>query len=185
MRVVIVGAAGCGKTSLVRAILGMRFIDAQEATIGMCASQVPGMQEVEIWDTAGQERYAPLAELYWRDADIVIVAFDTLDERSKRITHNYMTTLDEHKQARKHRVLTLALWQTKSDIPANAYKDEFVKSYNFCIEHSAFTSAKQDPLHIRDMFTELVVHHRSKQPAKMASRVPNPEIAKNRCMPCV
>jgi small GTP-binding protein len=157
--VVLVGAAGCGKTALARAMLGKLFLaDECESTIGMCAAPVPGMHTpfVEVWDTAGQERYAPLVELYWRNADIVIVAFDAAD---RRLTNMYLERLAEHKRFSRPN-LTIALWQTKSDLPESAFDAKFVQAS--VAERSAFTSAKTGAPHIRDELRELVAYHMDK-----------------------
>lgn len=36
----------------------------------------------QIWDTAGQERYGPLAQMYYRDANVAILVYDTTSKES-------------------------------------------------------------------------------------------------------
>lgn len=98
IRVVFVGSANVGKSSIVRHLRGMMFDDESESTIGaayvcMNAYQendtvkivrtVPDHEKVMarlvIWDTAGQERYAQLLPMYVRNATLVVGVYDSVE----------------------------------------------------------------------------------------------------------
>ena len=99
-KLVLLGASGCGKTSLsarftrdaheanVEATVGAAFAsrtievrlgrDLDAATDGDDANARAALGEVkfEVWDTAGEERYASLAPLYYRGASAAMIVFD-------------------------------------------------------------------------------------------------------------
>eukprot|EP01100_Stratorugosa_tubuloviscum_P013555 TRINITY_DN6851_c0_g1_i1.p1 TRINITY_DN6851_c0_g1~~TRINITY_DN6851_c0_g1_i1.p1 ORF type:complete len:201 (+),score=106.55 TRINITY_DN6851_c0_g1_i1:26-628(+) len=89
-KLVLLGEADVGKSSLVLRFVKDRFNERHETTIGAAflAKRVqigPTLIKFEIWDTAGAERYHSLAPMYYRDAHAAIVVFDitTQDSYSK------------------------------------------------------------------------------------------------------
>jgi small GTP-binding protein len=86
-KIVLIGAASSGKTSLVNRFAHDRFMQNSEATIG--AAFIPKVITVrnteiklEIWDTGGTEKYKALAPMYYRDARAAIVVFDITSDQS-------------------------------------------------------------------------------------------------------
>ncbi|CAL55553.1 Small GTPase superfamily, Rho type [Ostreococcus tauri] len=100
-KLVLLGASGCGKTSLsarftrdahaanVEATVGAAFAsrtitvrrgrDGDDSTDGDGANanaNALGEVKFEVWDTAGEERYASLAPLYYRGASAAMIVFD-------------------------------------------------------------------------------------------------------------
>jgi len=89
-KLVLLGDASVGKSSLVLRFVKGHFLEFQESTIGaafltqsVCLNDTT--VKFEIWDTAGQERYHSLAPMYYRGAQAAIVVFDiTVPESFKR-----------------------------------------------------------------------------------------------------
>lgn len=86
-KVVLVGAANSGKTSIVGRYVSGEFLSTTMPTTQPAFSQKRvnyyGKEvSLEIWDTAGQEQYHALSPLYYRDADIGIIVFDLTDQSS-------------------------------------------------------------------------------------------------------
>lgn len=86
-KVVLVGAAGVGKTSLITHFMDgtytMHTISTTQPTFCQKVVQVQGKDvTLEIWDTAGQERYHALSPLFYRNANTGIVVFDLTDQES-------------------------------------------------------------------------------------------------------
>ena len=86
-KIVLIGAASSGKTSLVNRFTRNNFTGASEATIGaafVSKSITVNDTEVklEIWDTGGTEKYKSLAPMYYRDARAAIIVFDVTSEQS-------------------------------------------------------------------------------------------------------
>ncbi|GAB2292233.1 Complex III subunit 3 [Dionaea muscipula] len=80
-KLVLLGAMGTGKTSLVLRFVKGQFFDYQESTIGAAFfTQVLSLNEAtvkfDIWDTAGQERYHSLAPMYYRGAAAAVIVYD-------------------------------------------------------------------------------------------------------------
>ena len=86
-KVVLIGDAAVGKTSLVVRFLHDRF-DTTLPTVGAsyATKQVtlPSGRPfaLGIWDTAGQERFDALSSFYCRDARAAVVCFDLTDRAS-------------------------------------------------------------------------------------------------------
>ena len=72
-KLVLLGEAAVGKSSLVLRFVKGHFTEFQESTIGAAfMTQTLALDDTtvkfEIWDTAGQERYHSLAPMYYRGA---------------------------------------------------------------------------------------------------------------------
>jgi small GTP-binding protein len=62
---------------------------------------------LEIWDTAGQEKYAPMSQLFFRNADIAMLCFDPKDPPSVTDLANWADrVLKEVPQCRLYGVMT-------------------------------------------------------------------------------
>ena len=87
VKVVLVGAAHTGKTSIVNQYVFGSFTHHTVSTTqpAFCQKQLNYKEKelsLEIWDTAGQERYHALSPLFYRDAEAGIVVFDLTDADS-------------------------------------------------------------------------------------------------------
>jgi len=86
-KVVIIGDASVGKTSLILRYVNNSFSDNVKPTIG-CDHydkdiNVNGTNvKLSIWDTAGQERFRGLSASYYKKARCVIVVFDITKKSS-------------------------------------------------------------------------------------------------------
>jgi small GTP-binding protein len=79
-KVVFIGDADVGKTSIITRYVTKQFLDFLIPTVGMSHVQVaicfgPDEFIVNLWDTAGQERYRSLVPLYTRDAIVIVLVF--------------------------------------------------------------------------------------------------------------
>ncbi|CAE6419495.1 unnamed protein product [Rhizoctonia solani] len=79
-KVVIMGSAGVGKTSLVTRYVEGRFGQTTTTTGAFFYSKkavVDGTKvRLQIWDTAGQERFRSMAPMYYRGASAAILVYD-------------------------------------------------------------------------------------------------------------
>ncbi|KAL9600649.1 MAG: hypothetical protein Q9219_003082 [cf. Caloplaca sp. 3 TL-2023] len=81
VKLVLLGEAAVGKSSLVLRFVNNDFQENKEPTIGAAfltqKCNLPHRTiKFEIWDTAGQERFASLAPMYYRNAQSALVAYD-------------------------------------------------------------------------------------------------------------
>ncbi|CZS93432.1 hypothetical protein WAI453_001006 [Rhynchosporium graminicola] len=81
VKLVLLGEAAVGKSSLVLRFVNDDFQENKEPTIGAAfltqKCNLPTRTiKFEIWDTAGQERFASLAPMYYRNAQSALVVYD-------------------------------------------------------------------------------------------------------------
>ncbi|KYK61772.1 hypothetical protein DCS_02916 [Drechmeria coniospora] len=81
VKLVLLGEAAVGKSSLVLRFVNNDFQENKEPTIGAAfltqKCNLPSRTiKFEIWDTAGQERFASLAPMYYRNAQAALVVYD-------------------------------------------------------------------------------------------------------------
>ena len=96
-KVVLLGAAGVGKSALLNRLCSDRFYDEELPTIGaayatVCLQKDPPLT-IGMWDTAGQERYAALAPMYYRNSDIALIVYDITCRKSYERAWAWVDTL--------------------------------------------------------------------------------------------
>lgn len=97
-KLVLLGEASVGKSSLVVRFVQDQFHNHIESTIGAAffTKSIPVDGDdvtFEIWDTAGQERYHSLAPMYYRGAKAAIVVYDVTDPASYDRAHKWVDEL--------------------------------------------------------------------------------------------
>lgn len=117
VKLVLLGEAAVGKSSLVLRFVSDDFQENKEPTIGAAfLTQRCTIDErtikFEIWDTAGQERFANLAHLYYRNAQAALVVYDVTKPASFIKARHWMKELKE--QSNKN--ITVALVGNKFDL---------------------------------------------------------------------
>ena len=86
-KIIFVGDAGVGKTTLINRINGNAFQSTYDATIGVDfwpkVIKFKGNDiTLQIWDTAGQEKYRGLIPSYIRNSSIVFIVFDITNRKT-------------------------------------------------------------------------------------------------------
>jgi small GTP-binding protein len=86
-RVVIIGDAAVGKTSLLNRFVDNTFNPNELSTVGanyqLIARRINGKKlQIQLWDTAGQEKFRSLAPIYFRNAIGVIAVFSLTSQAS-------------------------------------------------------------------------------------------------------
>lgn len=99
IKLVFLGEASVGKTSIAERMLMNKFKNYQDSTIG--ASFFTKKTEIndekvqyEIWDTAGQERYRSLVPMYYRNAECAVLVFDVNCHESYEKAKEYIKEID-------------------------------------------------------------------------------------------
>lgn len=94
-KVVIVGESGAGKTSLMNKYFSDHFDVHEKSTAGVdfrrtvISLPMGLLVEIMFWDTAGQERFRSLTQSYLRNADGVMIVYETVrldHHREERLT---------------------------------------------------------------------------------------------------
>jgi len=85
LKVVVLGDAGVGKTSVVKQYVNETFDEHYKPTIGADFLtkdvHLPNRRplKLQLWDTAGQERFRSMAVSFYRGADACVLVYDICD----------------------------------------------------------------------------------------------------------
>jgi small GTP-binding protein len=88
-KVVLLGSMGTGKTSLINRIIYGTFNEKTQSTIATAFTtkkinfkNFHKSIKLNIWDTAGQEKFKSLNQLYYKDADCILLIYDINEPNS-------------------------------------------------------------------------------------------------------
>lgn len=117
VKLVLLGEAAVGKSSLVMRFVNNDFQENKEPTIGAAfltqKCNLPTRTiKFEIWDTAGQERFASLAPMYYRNAQAALVVYDITKPSSLTKAQHWVAEL----QRQASPGIVIALVGNKSDL---------------------------------------------------------------------
>lgn len=156
-KLVLLGEAAVGKSSLVLRFVKGHFQDYQESTIGAAfLTQTVCLEDItvkfEIWDTAGQERYHSLAPMYYRGAQAAIVVYDITSPDTFKRAQAWVKELRQ--QANQN--IVIALSGNKADL-AQQRMVETEEAEAYAKENGLLfmeTSAKT-ALNVNDLFLQI------------------------------
>ncbi|KAJ7331723.1 hypothetical protein JRQ81_013903 [Phrynocephalus forsythii] len=84
LKIIIIGALGVGKTSLLHQYVHKTFYEDYRTTLGasilskvVIVDQTP--LKLQIWDTGGQERFRSMVSTFYKGSDACMLAFDVTD----------------------------------------------------------------------------------------------------------
>jgi len=111
VKLVLLGEAAVGKSSIVLRFVSNEFQANKEPTIGAAfLTQKCRLEDrvlrYEIWDTAGQERFHSLAPMYYRNAQAAVVVYDITKATSLEKAKSWVKELQ--RQANPNIVIALA-----------------------------------------------------------------------------
>uniref|UniRef100_A0A1B6M795 Uncharacterized protein n=1 Tax=Graphocephala atropunctata TaxID=36148 RepID=A0A1B6M795_9HEMI len=153
-KVVVLGAQGVGKTSMVVRYIGKMFSHHISPTIGAsfftCKINIEDTRiKMQVWDTAGQERFRSMAPMYYRNANAALLVFD--------ITHYYTFTSIKswvkELQRNVEEPLVLCIVGNKTDMePQRKVPKEEALQYTQSIGGTYFEVSALHDLGIEDVF---------------------------------
>ncbi|KAJ3439062.1 ras and ef-hand domain-containing protein [Anaeramoeba flamelloides] len=86
-KICIIGDSGVGKSCLITYFLTQKFDSNNKVTVGgayhekqLFINNEP--LHLQIWDTAGQERFRSMTPMYYRNADLIILAYSINSQKS-------------------------------------------------------------------------------------------------------
>lgn len=135
-KVLIIGEANVGKTSLLIRHIDGRFNDETTATIGIdfrvkAYTKDYIRRDLHIWDTAGQERFKNITQAYYRGADGVFIVFDLNNIKTFTQLDFWLQRVLAEIDPDKKPIFVLV--GNKSDLPRQVPHieiQEFTKKYN-------------------------------------------------------
>ena len=91
-KIIFCGDAGVGKTSIINSIMGQKFVEDYEPSIGVdffskTIRYKGRLIKLQIWDSAGQEKFKSLIPNYIRGSSLIFVIFDV----SKKMSYDHLT----------------------------------------------------------------------------------------------
>ena len=96
-KVVLIGEAGVGKTSIIQRYITNTFSTGVKSTGGANFIEkktefkdINQKVKFEIWDTAGQEKYRSLTKTFYKDAKVAILVYDITRKGSFEDLQNNM-----------------------------------------------------------------------------------------------
>ncbi|CAL1278235.1 unnamed protein product [Larinioides sclopetarius] len=95
-KVVMVGDACVGKTSLMSRYMERQYVECTNTIGAAFVIKTWGIHDIAIWDTAGEEKYAGMTTFYYRNASAAILTFDMFDRTSfYNLSHRYIPILND------------------------------------------------------------------------------------------
>ena len=122
-KIIFVGDAGVGKTSIINRIVDNPFSDTYEMSIGVDFIsknlRYRGQNiKLQIWDSAGQEKYKGLIPSYVRNSSIVFVVYDISSKASFKNVSSWISFIKSIENT------TIILCGNKTDLTREVQKSE-------------------------------------------------------------
>ena len=91
-KIIFCGDAGVGKTSIINSIMGQKFSEEYEPSIGVdffskTIRYKGRLIKLQIWDSAGQEKFKSLIPNYIRGSSLIFLIFDV----SRKLSYDHLT----------------------------------------------------------------------------------------------
>ncbi|EDW17242.2 ras-related protein Rab-34 [Drosophila mojavensis] len=125
-KVIFVGDCAVGKTAMVNRFCYDKFQSNYKATIGVDFElenfSILGHNfSLEMWDTAGQERFKCIAGAYYRNASVIVAAYDMSKRESLEAAKKWLSSALNYNTAQKPLIFLVG---TKADLLT---KEEFMR----------------------------------------------------------
>ena len=160
IKVVLLGQAAVGKSSIVQRFYSDKFDEKYKLTIGgaYLLKEVKlkngHILKLHLWDTGGQEKFRAMAGLYYKDAVAAILVYDVSNPESLDSLEYWVKELNEN--ASENIVISIA--GNKCDLPNEEKKITYNHGKQFCKDNNVTifyeTSAKSG-FGVKDLFTTL------------------------------
>jgi Ras-related protein Rab-5C len=111
-KLVILGNSTVGKTSIVQRFKKKEFSEKTDLTIGASFVNITlsnitldKKYNYNIWDTAGQERYKMLSQMYYREANIIILVFNVMDFETLKLVDYYRSLINANLEPNSYKII--------------------------------------------------------------------------------
>jgi len=142
-KLIIVGEANCGKTSLIRRYVDGRYSRFYKATIGVDFSSKEFIVSeklnvrLQLWDVAGQERFGTFTRVYYKDAVGGAVVFDLTNPKTLELAARWKADIDDKVYLENGMPIPVVLVGNKSDLMKETSLQQTPESLDqFCAKHN-------------------------------------------------
>nr|CAD7203858.1 unnamed protein product [Timema douglasi] len=158
-KIVVLGAQGVGKTSMVVRYIGKMFSHHISPTIGAsfftCKINIEDSRvKLQVWDTAGQERFRSMAPMYYRNANAALLVFDITQYDSLTSVKSWVKELKRNVQ--EPMVLCLVGNKCDLEVERKVSKDEALQ-YACSIGATYFESSALHDQGIEEVFVNVAL----------------------------
>jgi small GTP-binding protein len=134
LKLVVLGAASVGKTSVIQQYCNNTFSENTAATVGagfFAHTSVVNDTEVTlmIWDTAGEERFRSVAPFILKGASALVLVFDQTDTKSFDALDAYLEMFFDNVDVTHHAVPPVLVLGNKSDLESCAVSTEALDAW--------------------------------------------------------
>ena len=130
-KVVLLGDASVGKTSIINRYVKKQFSNDNKCTISTCIENKSFTYDLytiinlNIWDTSGEERYKSLTQLYFRDTHGIVLNYDINNRKTFESLNEWLKIIKEN----VNKYVSIIIVGNKSDLERNVSKEEL---NNYC-----------------------------------------------------
>lgn len=176
-RVIAIGNAGVGKTSIINKFLRNKFDETESETIGAfydsyVETYEDQLIEIQLWDTAGQEQYRSLGPIYYRGASGAILVFDLTKRDSFDALEDWISLFASVSEEDA----SIVIVGNKSDLPNRAVSLPEIKKWTDDKNLNYIESSAKTGEGIHSIFNQLfllLVHKHQNQLQKSPSPTVN------------
>ena len=159
-KIVFIGEAGVGKTSIITRFTDDTFDYNKESTVGATYAsktiEIPEKNEYitfDIWDTAGQEKYRSIAKIFFQGAKMAVFVYDiTRRETFDKMKNEWYKELKENGDPD----IVFAVAGNKSDLyEKEAVPEQEAREFAKSIDAVFSLTSAQKNTGIDELFVEL------------------------------
>ena len=159
LKIVLIGEASVGKTSIIYQFIDKIFQEDLQSTIGgtfnsksiKCNNNKT--LNLEIWDTAGQERYRCVTKMFYKEADVAILVYDITSKSSFEELKNYW--VEQVLEASPKNIM-LVIVANKSDLIDNEQVDEEeARNYAKKVKADFFVISAKENNSVNELFKSI------------------------------
>jgi len=156
-KVVVIGAAGVGKTSIIRRLCENTFLEGYKTTIGSDfyvkkLDLDAALVNLSVWDLAGEERFKFIIPTFCKGAQGSLIVFDLSRRRSYVSVPSFIELLWEHSG-----IIPSILIGNKCDLAERAVSIEEAQKYADQVHLTYYETSAKDNLNIFKIFEELAI----------------------------
>ena len=160
-KVIFLGEAGVGKTSLMKVSIGEKFDEVYNSSISLSFNPKEILYNnkkyiFNLWDTIGQEKYKSLTKIFYKKSKLVIFVYDITNRKSFENLNYWVQSVNDELANEKHikaivgNKSDLYLKEEVSETEGKQYASEKNAKFKLC-------SAKSDPLSFTKFLDELCI----------------------------